>query len=349
MPSTSLPPLFITIGDPTGIGPEITVKWLTQQTLFTQRPLHILGCLEALTQAANHLGLALPQHPAITYHSSVNPRNPLPGETVVEALRMAVKGIAHYQQQHPQSLLKPGLVTGPLQKTHLWQAGYAHPGHTELLSELASECGLPITVPPDMLFVYQQLRVLLLTRHTPLGQVLPSLTVEGIAQSLINAVSALHAQGILNPTVTVWGVNPHAGEVGGTEERLLLKPAIALAAQVVQAHWVGPVAADGSVRGLNAQCPPADLYVAAYHDQGLMPIKLLGGWHTVNVTLGLPFWRMSVSHGTANDIVGKDLASSDSLTAAAQLCHEWTHVVHPTWQTLPAWKTTQTNHSALLS
>ncbi|MDH4379283.1 MAG: 4-hydroxythreonine-4-phosphate dehydrogenase PdxA [Vampirovibrionales bacterium] len=326
-------PLLITMGDPTGIGPEIVAKFLAEVVQPPDgglQPIWVFGAMDALRSAAETSDLTLPAESIrFRYIHTVNPRNPHPGETVVQALQKAVANIAQaYQAGKPL----PALVTGPIQKTHLWQAGYAHQGHTELLADLALAAGLPVAVPPEMLFVVEQLRMLLLTRHVALSEVSQALTVEGVTQSLLTLVATLQSQGMPRPTIALLGVNPHAGEVGGVEEKTILKPAAEAVMKSTGATIVGPLAADGALRGLNAQTPLYDAFVAAYHDQGLIPIKLLGGWKTVNVTLGLPFWRTSVSHGTANDIVGRDLASADSLKAAVAVAQHWMQQPMPLWK-----------------
>jgi len=332
LPLSPSAPLLLTVGDPTGIGPEIVAKFLAESLQTpggNPQPVWVFGAMDALRSAAETSGLTLPAESIdVRYVHTVNPRNPHPGETVVQALQQSVAVIA---QAHQAKEPLPALVTGPIQKTHLWEAGYAHQGHTELLADLAVAAGLPVHVPPEMLFVVEQLRMLLLTRHVSLSEVSQALTLEGVIQSLLTLVATLQSQGIARPTIALLGVNPHAGEVGGVEEKTILKPAAEAVMKCTSATIVGPLAADGALRGLNAQTPMYDAFVASYHDQGLIPIKLLGGWKTVNVTLGLPFWRTSVSHGTANDIVGRDLASADSLKAAAVIAQQWMQQPMPLW------------------
>jgi len=183
----------------------------------------------------------------------------------------------------------------------------------------------------DMLFLYQQFRMLLLTRHVPLSKVGESMTYEGVCQSLKTLCEFLTEQAkIPHPKIAMLGVNPHAGESMGkgqqhesTEEARILIPAI----QTIQRLFPSvaltpPLAADGAFRGFKVDHPSYDAYVAAYHDQGLIPFKMMAGLQAVNVTIGLPFLRTSVSHGTAPDIAGKGIASEESLIAAYQAALE---------------------------
>jgi 4-hydroxythreonine-4-phosphate dehydrogenase len=171
-----------------------------------------------------------------------------------------------------------------------------------------------------MLFVYQAFRMLLLTRHVPLRQVSQTLTVSAAVRSLDNLVRFLrNHQGIETPRIAMMGVNPHAGEIGGEEEREILLPAMAQIEERHQLTLPPPFPADALFRGFNLNQLPFDAYVAAYHDQGLIPFKLVAGFQAVNVTIGLPFIRTSVSHGTAPDIVGQGIADPSSLHEAVQL------------------------------
>ena len=170
----------------------------------------------------------------------------------------------------------------------------------------------------EMLFVHKNFRLLLLTRHIPLREVPEQLAKTGaVARPLKTLIAYLrHRLGIFEPRIALLGINPHSGEVGGEEEKKYLMPVIHAVNAIGASKLEGPFAADGFFRGFKADDDRYDAVVAAYHDQGLIPFKMLAGYDAVNVTIGLPFLRTSVSHGTAEDIVGKDLAQEGSLIAA---------------------------------
>jgi 4-hydroxythreonine-4-phosphate dehydrogenase len=204
------------------------------------------------------------------------------------------------------------LVTGPLHKESLHAAGYPWPGHTEMLAETAG------TPDVAMVFVGGGLRVALLTMHRPLRSVSDAITrseVERVVRLVHRELPRLAAPG---RSIAVCGVNPHAGEGGlfGREEVEVLRPAIA----TLQAEGIdvqGPFPADSLFA--RAARGEYDAVIAAYHDQGLIPVKVLGFGRAVNVTLGLPFVRTSVDHGTGFDIVEKGQADPGSLLEAMKL------------------------------
>jgi 4-hydroxythreonine-4-phosphate dehydrogenase len=170
-----------------------------------------------------------------------------------------------------------------------------------------------------MLFLYGSFRMLLLTRHVALRRVSETLSVPDVTQSLDSLCLFLRERcGLPSPRLCILGVNPHAGELEGEEEEQILKPAMAVISRKYAIEIEPPAAADAVFRGFNAARPPYDAYVAAYHDQGLIPFKMAAGFKAVNVTIGLPFLRTSVSHGTASDIVGKGVADPGSLICAYQ-------------------------------
>ncbi|MGE3624060.1 MAG: PdxA family protein, partial [Bdellovibrionales bacterium] len=170
----------------------------------------------------------------------------------------------------------------------------------------------------EMLFVHKNFRLLLLTRHVNLKDVPAELAKPGaVARPLKALIRFLRDQmDIFEPRIAILGVNPHAGELGGEEEKKYLLPVIHAVNNIGATQLEGPFPADGFFRGFDAARPAYDAVVAAYHDQGLIPMKILAGHAAVNVTIGLPFLRTSVSHGTADDIAGKGIASEASLMAA---------------------------------
>lgn len=317
---TTTPSYSLSVGDPQGIGPEITLK-LLRHLLASDTPppftLQVFGGKQALEQAAKVLeleALVASDSPVSwwQWHWLSDAVNPSPGQQAVAAIEAGVKAIASGKAQ--------GLVTGPINKATLWAAGYSYSGHTELLQDLA-ERHWP--QPPEhawrseMLFLYRAFRLVLLTRHMPLSEVPKALTPEGL-EATTNSLLAFLSRycGLERPKLGVLGLNPHAGEIGGSEERELFVPHLEklLSDKRLSAGQV--LAADGHFRGFDPERPPFDAYLSPYHDQGLIPMKLLGGWETINVTIGLPFLRTSVSHGTADDIAGQGIASASSLIAA---------------------------------
>lgn len=317
LPTVLPAPWVLTVGDATGIGPELALEWLQNETPWRAGGLIIAPKL-AIEKACLTLGLSTLSLETLTEQKNLRwlwqDDSTLPaGQLAYNALETAVSLIAKAQAS--------ALVTGPISKANLWAAGLPYNGHTEILQMLANR-HWPQADPcqswqADMLFLYKRLRVMLLTRHVPLAQVsrlLEGASVERTARQMLSFLAAY--EGLTQPKLAFLGVNPHAGEVGGLEEANLLQP---LAERLLAEGAVSEapiLAADAAFRGLKAEHPPYDAYLAAYHDQGLIPVKALGGWQALNITVGLPFLRVSVSHGMAQDLVGTGKASCESLTAA---------------------------------
>lgn len=298
----------LTIGDPTGIGPEIVVKFLNTEHWRTH-PLIVLGDIPGLQETAERLNLTLPEQDGLEYWNVASPGK-APGQVAYDALEEAVKAMQAGQAS--------ALVTGPISKENLQAAGINFSGHTEILQALARRYyGQPCQ--SDMLFVYHGFRMLLLTRHIPLKRVHETLTLKGVMQSMESLIIFLKDQaGIEKPRLCILGVNPHAGELEGEEEQRFLEPAIRELNRKYDLEIQPPVAADAAFRHFDVSRLQHDAYVAAYHDQGLIPFKMVAGMEAVNVTIGLPFLRTSVSHGTAPDIVGQGVADPASLVTAYQ-------------------------------
>lgn len=306
--------ILLTPGDPTGIGPEITIKALQRLNELPPMRLTIVGSIAALERAAEKLGMTMLENEAINFHNIDAAK---PGAVSYQALETAVGMIAK----------KGGdvLVTGPISKRNLAEAGHAFGGHTEILEHLAQKYFKDPDAKAEMIFAYKNLRLLLLTRHIALKDVAAALSVTGaVARPIKALISHLrHQIGISEPRLAMLGLNPHAGEVGGSdEEKKYFLPIIHAVNAIGASRIDGPFAADGFFRGFNLETTPYDAIIAAYHDQGLIPFKLLAGYEAVNVTIGLPFLRTSVSHGTAEDIVGQGIANPDSLMAALRLAAE---------------------------
>lgn len=318
--TTSSKNICLTIGDSTGIGPEIMVKFLHQKASEPDgNTLTVFGDIDYLVETAQQLNLNLPEGEHFQYKNlqSQGLQTKAIGQIAYESIEAAVAEI-HKGQAH-------ALVTGPISKEHLKAAGISFSGHTEILQKLAREY-YQQPYQSDMLFMYRQFRMLLLTRHVSLRRVSEVLTVEGIQRSLENLALFFREHCHINsPRLCMLGVNPHAGELEGNEEARILKPALKRVSQQFGFGIEPPVAADAAFRHFDINRLQYDAYVAAYHDQGLIPFKMVAGLNAVNVTIGLPFLRTSVSHGTAPDIAGQSIADPCSLIEAYQTAVQLTH------------------------
>lgn len=325
MMSTCMPPpcYALTVGDPTGIGPEITAKLL--HTLFSPTVngnplpygLNVIGQIEHLQQTATALGLTLPPaNHQLTY-------TPIPLNPVTEAGAIAFTAVeTAVALTHAKKT--QGIVTGPISKQNLWHAGFTANGHTEILETTAQQLWQDPTLQADMIFLFKQFRLLLLTRHIPLMAVSTALKKPATLAAIQRFIHFLQqVEQRPQPRLAIMGVNPHAGEIGGIEEQDILMPLINTINQQIGANTLSnPQPADALFRGFNPENPPFDGYIATYHDQGLIPMKLVAGLAAVNVTIGLPFIRTSVSHGVATDIVGRNLACPSSLHGALHTLHQ---------------------------
>lgn len=317
-----LPLIAVTMGDPAGIGPEIAVKALSDEGIYQVSRLFILGDPNALSQVAQARGgkkireINAPEQAGredgcvdVLPVSRLDPVLLRPGRPSLEGGRSMVSAITRAVDLALDNTID-GIVTGPINKVLMKRAGYSYDGHTQLLAHLTG------TKDYAMMLAGEKLRVVLVTIHCALSQVPGLLSIDGIHRILSLARRGLQLDfGIENPVLAVAALNPHGGEEGlfGEEEKDIIAPAIARArSEGIEA--VGPLPADTvfykSISGLY------DAVVCMYHDQGLIPLKLLHFSDGVNVTLGLPIVRTSVDHGTAYDIAGKGIADESSLKAA---------------------------------
>jgi 4-hydroxythreonine-4-phosphate dehydrogenase len=299
-------PIAVTAGEPAGIGPDLCLA-LAETELCSE--IVVIADPEVLRARAEQLSIAYPQQLQVESISCPEPDvcgkpSTANAAALLESLRMAVDGC---QQGNYRAM-----VTAPLQKSIINDAGIPFTGHTEFLA------GLCRTPRPVMLLVAADLRVALASTHMPLREVSDYLTQDGIREVLAILHGDLQARfGIANPEIVVCGLNPHAGEGGhlGAEDASIIAPVVAdLAAKGMNVR--GPVPAD------TAFTPAAgrkDAVLAMYHDQGLPVLKYAGFGHAVNVTLGLPIIRTSVDHGTALDIAGTGRADAGSMLAAIRL------------------------------
>ncbi|MDM0114399.1 4-hydroxythreonine-4-phosphate dehydrogenase PdxA [Variovorax sp. J22R133] len=334
-------PIAITMGDPAGIGPEIIVKAFGDAPELT-RGCFVAGDVGCMRRAA--VALERPGAPALPTMHIDDPREvaSAPGHCVpvlqviappegvvvgqigAAAGRAAGDAVSWAADAALQGRIA-AIVTAPLHKESLAAAGFAFPGHTELLqSAAASHLGRTIAqVPVRMMLANDELRTVLVSIHMSLRHAIEAVTFDGVLQTLRIAHEALsHALGRA-PRMAVAGLNPHAGEGGlfGSEERDIIAPAIA-AARIDGIDASGPYAPDTIF--MRARTPfgkhgEFDVVIAMYHDQGLIPVKYLGVEKGVNVTLGLPLVRTSPDHGTAFDIAGKGIADASSLIEAIRM------------------------------
>ncbi len=326
------PVIGITMGDPAGIGPEVVVKALSDRRLRALGRFVIYGLNELLAYAADQMEIE-PWWFRVQHDSGRTGRRIHEDAVVldfdefdgfIQSKREPSKngGLASksFVEEAIADALRPpedprhldALVTAPICKESWQLAGFKWPGHTELLATRTR------AKRHAMMFVSPRLKVVLATAHVPLMEIRDVLTIGRVFDPIDLGNDACKALGIANPVIAVTGLNPHAGEHGilGDEETRLIEPAISLAQQAgIDAR--GPFPADTIF--IEAASGTYDLVVAMYHDQGLIPVKLLGWDKAVNLTLGLPIVRTSPDHGTAFDIAGRNAASSGSMQAAIEL------------------------------
>ncbi len=311
-----MPVLAVTPGEPAGIGPDLVVQAVQQRRRY---PWAVLADPDLLRARAADLRLPLTLAPTPTCEpgavfvqsmplaapAAPGRLDPANAPAVVSALDLAVRGCLDGRYA--------ALVTGPVQKSLLAESGLEFSGHTEFLRERA---GVPEVL---MLLVAGGLRVALATTHLPLAAVPTAITGRLLTTRLELLLAGLTARfGIATPTVLVTGLNPHAGESGrlGREELEVIGP-VCDAFRSRGADVLGPLPADTAFTG--SWLKRADAVFAMYHDQGLPVLKHAGFGRAVNMTLGLPFVRTSVDHGTALDLAGSGRADSGSFEAAVQL------------------------------
>jgi 4-hydroxythreonine-4-phosphate dehydrogenase len=314
----------ITMGCPVGIGPEIILRYFAQTTIPPDIQPVIIGDRNVLMRLAAELnipacfttwqpGTALP-----TKGIPLIQTGALAPDSLIWGRPDAVTGLAMARYIETGVLLSQqgilqGLTTCPISKASLNTAGYSFPGHTEMLASLTQ------TADYAMMMAGHTLKITLVTIHRPLREVATALSTDEISRLIRITHRALMVDfGILQPRLAVAGFNPHAGESGlfGDEEERLITPAIARCRQQ-GVQVAGPFPPDTVY--FKAASGQFDAVISMYHDQGLIPFKLLHFADGVNVTLGLPIVRTSVDHGTAYDIAGKGLAKSTSLAEAIRL------------------------------
>lgn len=318
----------ITLGDVTGIGPEVTLKALAAEAQSSDAHFVIIGDTEYARRANLQFGLnlELKDYRGKDDSGRIFVHNPLPEALpadLVEGSPGASRAAVAWLKEAGERCLKrelDAMVTAPVSKENIVRAGHAFVGQTEFLSQLA---GTDHTVM--MLLGHDErgrwLRVALATTHVPLKMVPVQLTQSKVELAIELAAQACHDLKLPRARIAVCGLNPHAGEGGefGDEEKTTVGPAV-LASQRRQIDAVGPLSADTLF--YHAFRGNYDAVVAMYHDQGLCPLKLIGFETGVNWTLGLPFIRTSPDHGTAYNIAGQGSADPSSMISAIRLAKQ---------------------------
>ena len=324
MGKEQLPILAITMGDPAGCGPEIIVKALADQQIYQIcRPL-VVGDAGRMAMAAGIV------NSLAKIHATAEPQNGLYEHGTIDVLDFAnvpadlpfgqVDGRAgHAAYLYIEGAIKQALaqkvaaiVTAPINKEALHKGGHHFPGHTEILGELSQTNDYAMMLSSD------DLKVIHVTTHVSMRQAADLIKKDRVLRIIRLADRTLRLLGLEKPRIAVAGFNAHAGENGlfGREDIDEILPAVE-AAQQEGIAASGPIPPD-TVFFRAAKRKEFDIVVVMYHDQGHIPIKLLGFDTGINVTVGLPFIRSSVDHGTAFDIAGKGIADSGSMTAAIE-------------------------------
>jgi 4-hydroxythreonine-4-phosphate dehydrogenase len=332
--------LAIALGDPAGIGPEVILKALADPSLAQKCQLTIVGSRSQLQHLYEHLrhripasGLANPEtlnildvsDPTLEQSIQWGLENAASGEASFRYLETAIDRTLTGSFQ--------GIVTAPIAKSAWKAAGHVYPGQTELLAERAGINRFGMLFVARSPHTHWTLRTLLATTHIPLRQVPDVLTPALLTLKLALLIECLAQDfGLTHPKIAIAGLNPHSGEQGqlGCEEQDWLIPWLKeMQQRFPQVSLDGPIPPDTlwvcpgqAWYGGNTAVHPYDAYLALYHDQGLIPVKLMAFDRAVNTTIGLPFVRTSPDHGTAFDIAGKGIADATSFKAAVQLAVE---------------------------
>lgn len=322
--------IAVTMGDPAGIGPEIILKSLAEGEL-SGAPVIVVGCVQTLRRIQS-LNITPPAELRVIESVAqaqfaagvinvideplADPDSLQPGVVQAQAGDLAYRCIKRATKLALNGEVK-AIATAPLNKEALHLAGHHYPGHTELLAQLTNSKDYAMVLYTD------QLKVIHVTTHIALRKFLDTLSEQRVKTVIQVAHDFLRRVGYENPRIAVAGVNPHAGENGlfGDEEIKIVGPAI----QTMQAlglNVAGPCPPDT----VFMQCHEGmyDMVVAMYHDQGHIPLKLLGFYDGVNITAGLPFIRTSADHGTAFDIAWTGKAKSESMAVSIQLAMQIT-------------------------
>ncbi len=322
-------PIALTMGEPAGIGVEIAIKAWSRRAIYDLSPFyliadpnHVRATIAHMNEQGHKAGdtdMIVIDNPAaapgcfeqaLPVYSQALARKPRPG-TLDKANAPAVIGAIETAVAHALDGQAAAVVTNPIQKSVLYEAGFAHPGHTEFLAALCGGDSVPV-----MLLSCPGLKAVPVTIHVSLQEAVAVLSTEKIVeQARITAAALDRDLGYSPPRLAIAGLNPHAGEAGelGDAEARIVQPAVdQLRAMGIDV--AGPLAADSMFHEAARQT--YDAAICMYHDQALIPVKTLGFEYGINATLGLPIIRTSPDHGTALDIAGGCRANSQSLVSA---------------------------------
>ncbi len=327
-PRRSLPRIAVTMGDPAGIGPEVVLKAVAEEEIQRVCTPIIIGDAQLLAHTARKLDLQsgyeivragepFPDQlsePTIFHLDNINGviepgvESAAAGKAAGDYIEAAVELCAAGSVD--------AIATAPINKRSLFLGGYSFPGHTEFLAQLTG------TEEYAMAFVAANLRIVLISTHVSLAEAIRLVERNRISRTINLTNRELKRWGIERPRLAVAALNPHGAEGGlfGMEETSEIAPAIAGCREVDEINVEGPYSADTVF--LRASRGEFDAVIACYHDQAMIPVKCLSFGEAVNVTLGLPFIRTSVDHGTAFDIAGKGIAEHSSMIAAIKLAAE---------------------------
>jgi len=308
----------VTLGDPSGVGPELVAALIAERgEEALDRALFFVDRLVLERSFTQRTGGRLPDSPSIIDRGLLSPDQAVPGRPS-EAGAKAQVGYLEAAANYAKRGVIQAVVTGPVSKTQCRRAGIEFPGQTEFFAQRlgAQRCA--------MMFKSPRVSVILATTHIPIAKISETLTAERLDEVIDLGVDTVTRDlGVAGPRIGVVGLNPHAGEDGllGHEEATTIVPALERASKRwPEASFEGPLVPDHAFREPSLQ--RFDLLVAMYHDQALIPLKLLDFDHTVNVTVGLPIVRTSPDHGVAYDIAGTGTARPDSFFTAFDLAIE---------------------------
>lgn len=310
-----LPLIGITMGDPAGIGPELCLRMVASPVLGKVCRLRIYGSKGVLARVEEALGVPNLACADVWDDPALDADVVVPGRVQAICGAAAERCVARAVEDVSKGDLA-AIVTAPLHKAALHAAGVSYPGHTEMLAAYTGAREI------CMMMASEALHVCLVTTHVSVADVPGLVTRARVRQVIGLAHAAMVRQGVKVPRITVCGLNPHAGEDGafGQEEQRTIVPAVQ-EARSSGLDVQGPLPADTAF--IPSVREATDVYVAMYHDQGLIPFKMLAFETGVNVTLGLPIIRTSPDHGTAFDIAWRGVASDRSMLAAVQLAARW--------------------------
>lgn len=304
--------IAVTIGDPAGIGPEIVLKSIMSNDIVGLCQPVLIGDRAVIEETVERFDLQVsPEYIEMVNVGEITDREFIKGRPTDAGGRASA---AYIRKAVDLALNKSvdAIVTAPISKESLRMAGLKWPGHTEMLAELTGSKDFA------MVFYSDKLRLILVTTHTALRNVPPMITKDKVLKTIALACKACSIMDIENPRIAVAGLNPHSGESGifGSEEIDAIEPAVKEARQLGM-PVSGPYPAD--VLFHRAYKGEFDIIVCMYHDQGLIPFKMIAFDKGVNITVGLPIIRTSPDHGTAYDIAWKGIANPSSIIEAIKL------------------------------